>query len=170
MSAKIYIIGLIGFIALLVGVAVFANNSGGQTQTPKTPEITYSSSDAERPKAEASVTNFDLGDMKVSEDKKQDFEIKNTGSKPLQILNVSSSCGCTTGQIIYKDQESPEFGMHSQSAFVTEIAPDDSAKVRVTYRPSVMPVYGAVEREVYVTTNDPDNGRMVFSVTANVKE
>ncbi len=46
--------------------------------------------------------------------------------------------------------------MHAQSGYVTEVAPGDTATVRVIYKPSLMPVYGLVEREVYITTNDPD--------------
>ena len=59
--------------------------------------------------------------------------------------------------------------MHSQSGFVTEIAPGDTATVRLTYRPATMPVYGVVEREVYVTTNDPENQKLVFSIKTKVK-
>jgi len=32
-----------------------------------------------------------------------------------------------------------------------------------------MPVYGIIEREVYVSTNDPENPKLVFKVKATVK-
>lgn len=111
----------------------------------------------------------DVGEIKVSDVVTRDFPIKNTGNKPVQIQNINSSCGCTSGKIIYKDFTSKEFSMHVQSGYVTEIAPGDTATMRLTYRPATMPVYGAVTREVYVTTNDPDKPRLIFSIKAIVR-
>ena len=39
----------------------------------------------------------------------------------------------------------------------------NKALVRVTYKPSIMPVKGEVTRMVYVKTNDPNNRTHVFS-------
>lgn len=154
MSTKTIIISLAVFVILIVG-ASFALTAG---QKPE-------------PKVAASLKNevFDFGEIKVSDVKQKDFVLKNASTKPLQILNVNSSCGCTTGQIIYKGKTSKEFGMHSQSGFVTEITPNTTATVRVIYRPATMPVYGLVQREVYLTTNDPDQQKLVFGVKAYVR-
>lgn len=76
---------------------------------------------------------------------------------------------CTVGQVIYQEKASQEFGMHSQSNYVAEIAPGKEATIKVTYRPYLMPVYGYVEREVYMATNDPLNSKLVFKVTATVQ-
>ncbi len=111
----------------------------------------------------------DFGQMKDSDTKQKDFILKNTGTKPLQILNVNSSCNCTFGQIIYNGTTSKEFGMHAQSGYVTDIAPGAAATVRVIYRPYIMPVVGPVEREVYVTTNDPQKETLTFVLKANIK-
>jgi len=165
MSPKAIIISLVLFFAAVIGLA-FLFSAG---QKPEPTAATFSAQDTDRPKAKIAQTSFDWGEMKVSDVKQQDYTLKNTGVKPLQILNVNSSCGCTAGQIIYKGETSKEYSMHSQSGFVTEIAPGDSATVRLTYRPATMPVYGAVEREVYVTTNDPVNQKLIFSIRVNVK-
>ncbi len=124
---------------------------------------------ADRPKAEVSQTFFDLGEIKLSDVKQQDFSFKNSGTKPLQILNINSSCNCTFGQIIYKTFTSKEYSMHAQSEYVTEIAPGDTAIVRLTYKPAIMPVYGLVTREVYLTTNDPVKPKLIFSIKTTVK-
>lgn len=153
------------FIASVVGFAFLL--TAGQAPTPAT--ASFSAEDSDRPKAETSNTSRNLGEIKVSDVEVEDYTVKNAGTKPLQILNVNSSCGCTAGQIIYQGKTSKEFSMHTQSGFVTEIAPGDTATVRLTYRPASMPVYGLVEREVYVETNDPANSKMIFSVTAKVK-
>ena len=107
--------------------------------------------------------------MKVSDDKSANFKIKNIGQKPLQLSNISSSCNCTFGQVIINGKESDVFGMHNVSDFAGEILPGKEAIIKVTYRPSIMLVYGAVEREVYVSTNDPENPKLIFKVKANVK-
>lgn len=138
-------------------------------QKPSPDLITYSASDKERPKAEAKLIFDDLGSMKVSEDKSADFTIKNIGTKPLQLSRITSSCNCTFAQVIINGNESDLYGMHSPSNYAGEILPGKEAKVRVIYRPSIMPVYGIVSREVYVETNDPQNPKLVFKVQANVK-
>lgn len=165
MSIKIIILIVGGLIVFTIGfVFLFSVN-----QKPTPGASFYSVSDSNRPKTETPNSSFDFGEIKVSDVKKQDFTLRNTGTKSLQILNINSSCNCTFGQVIYKDLTSKEFGMHEQSGYVTEIAPGDSASVKVIYRPALMPVYGFVEREVYLTTNDPANQRLVFSIKATVK-
>lgn len=165
MSAKMLITIVVGFIITTIGLAVIF--SARQKSSPVT--TSFSAQDADRPKAETDQTFFDLGEIKVSDVKQQDFTLKNIGTKPLQILNINSSCNCTFGRIIYQDLTSDEYGMHDQSGYVTEILPEDTAIVRVIYKPALMPVYGLVEREVYVTTNDPDRQKLIFSVKAKVK-
>lgn len=165
MSNKTILISFIVFFAAVFGFVILFTSS----QKPETAAANFLPQDVDRPKAETTQTFFDIGEIKVSDVKQQDYTLKNVGTKPLQILNVNSSCGCTAGQIIYKGEVSKEYSMHSQSGFVTEIAPGDSATVRLTYRPATMPVYGLVEREVYITTNDPTNEKLSFSIKAKVK-
>ena len=141
----------------------------GDKNQKNDPIKTYTSKDRERPKIKVEKNIFDAGTIKVSDITKTEFTIQNTGVKPLQLFNISSSCGCTTGQIIYQGKESKEFGMHSTSDYSVGIAPGEKATVRMIYRPYVMPVYGPVEREVYVTTNDPDNQKLVFKMSSYVK-
>jgi len=165
MNSKILIIGLIIFsLAAIVGSYFFL--AGGQKPQPTI--TSYSVSDKERPKVEARTTSFDLGKMKVSEDKSANFKIKNIGQKSLQLSNVSSSCNCTFAQVIIDGKESDLFGMHNISDFAGEVRPGKEAIIKVIYRPSIMPVYGPVEREVYVSTNDPENAKLVFKIKATV--
>lgn len=149
---------------ILVGAFFFLNKNQSQVQV-----ASYTSKDVQKPRVEVKTTFFDMGEIKVSDQKKAEFTLKNVGSKSLQLFNISSSCGCTVGQIVYEGKESQEFGMHSAGSFNREISSGKEAKVRVIYRPYVMPVYGPVEREVYLSTNDPDNPKLVFKVKAYVK-
>ena len=165
MNSKILIIGLIAFsLVAIVGSYFFL--VGGQKPQPTI--ASYSVSDKERPKVEIKTTSSDLGKMKVSEDRSANFKIKNIGQKPLQLSNISSSCNCTFAQVVINGKESDLFGMHNISDFAGEVLPGKEAIIKVTYRPSIMPVYGPVEREVYVSTNDPDNQKLIFKVKATV--
>ncbi|MBI5122837.1 DUF1573 domain-containing protein [Candidatus Roizmanbacteria bacterium] len=165
MNSKILVIGLIIFSLVAIVGSYFILVSG---QRPSVRIVSYSISDKERPKVEAKNTFSDLGKMKVSEDRSANFKIKNIGQKPLQLSNISSSCNCTFGQVVIDGKESDVFGMHNVSDFAGEILPGKEAIIKVIYRPSIMPVYGAVEREVYVSTNDPENPKLIFKVKATV--
>lgn len=165
MSFKSVIISVIFLVMGVVGLA-FLMTSG---QKPEPTVAAFTVADTDRPKVETGQVFFDIGEISVSAVKQQDYTIKNVGTKPLQILGVNSSCGCTAGQIIYKGETSKEFSMHSKGGYVLDIAPGDTATLRLTYRPATMPVYGLVEREVYVSTNDPVNQKLVFSIKAKVK-
>lgn len=124
---------------------------------------------ATSPKATISETRIDVGQMKVADEKMSDFTIKNEGKEPLKISGMNSSCGCTVGQFVYQGKTSAEYGMHAQSGYLGAIAPGEEAVVRVTYRPSQMPVYGAVERMVTVETNDPQSPKLTLTVAARVE-
>ena len=164
MNKYLIILGVLFTVGLVVG-SYFLLNQGSNTAKPI---ASYQSTDKEKPKVEVKTTFSDLGKMKVSEDKSANFKIKNIGQKSLQLNNVSSSCDCTFGQVVIDGKESEVFGMHNVSDFAGEVLPGKEAIIKVTYRPSIMPVYGAVEREVYVSTNDPENPKLVFKVKAIV--
>lgn len=166
MNSKLMIVIIALFSVVIIGGSYFMLVAGAKPD----PDITsYSASDKQKPKAEAKIIFEDMGVMKVSEDKSADFELKNVGTKPLQLSRVTSSCNCTFAQIILNGKESDLYGMHAPSNYAGEILPGKSAKIRVIYRPSIMPVYGVVGREVYVETNDPNNPKLVFKIQANVK-
>jgi len=165
MSAKTIAIFVLICVLLVAGM-VFLTARGEKTEAKFTD---YTLTNNERPKIDIPITKIELGEMKVSDVKQADFTITNKGTKPLQIGYINSSCSCTVGQVIYGGKTSREYGMHDPGQDLIDVAPNTSAIVRVIYRPAVMPVFGAVEREVYVQTNDPEKKRLVLQVTASVK-
>ena len=166
MSTKTIIIGLIVFLIAIVGITFLFTS--GQKPVPKT--VAYAIDAQERPIAQVDNKFINVGQMKVTDEKNADFTLKNVGTKPLQILNVTSSCHCTFGQILYKEFKSKQYSMGGASdEYVTDIAPGDSATVRAIYIPSIMPVSGIIEREIYITTNDHNNSKIILSIQANVK-
>lgn len=159
-----WIIGGISLIALVLIVFVAFGESKAKAQIS-----TYQTNAVERPKATVASTFADFGKMKVADQKTADFVIENTGNQPLQLFNGSSSCGCTTGQITIKEEKSPLFSMHSKSTWTGSVAPGEKATVSLNYQPSLMPVKGDITRAVYVSTNDPNNKELTFSIKAFVE-
>ncbi len=151
-------------VALLIGSYLLINKPDEQ----QTKVLSYSATDKNKPAAEINENFKKLGNIKVSDTSKTTFKIKNSGTKPLQLSKINSSCGCTAGQIIYKGVISKEYSMHSKSSDIFEIAPNTEAELIIVYRPFTMPVYGFVEREVYIFTNDPNNPKLSFKIQANV--
>lgn len=162
MSPKIIIAYLIS-IVLLVGIIVWVGSKGATT--------TVKSDDPNRPVAIIiGDSNFDFGRMLVSDIRNKVFEVKNDGKSDLELTNVSTSCDCTYTYITASGQKSPKFTMHGTSSWKGEVKPGETAQIDVIYEPAIMPVQGRVERMVSVATNDPNNPKLMFNVTAEVTE
>jgi len=115
----------------------------------------------------------DLGRMSVNEEKTAEFQIKNTGASALMLTNFETSCDCTFAKIITSSSESPTFNMrmHTPQAFLwkTSLQPNEEAKIQIIYKPSVMPVYGWVERYLTFKTSNPDQSEVKLKITAFVE-
>lgn len=72
-----------------------------------------------------------------------EFEIVNTGNKPLIIVDVTTSCGCTS-------REYPK----------RPIQPGKSGKIKVIYNPAGRP--GAFSKDVKVRTNGREKRTTLF--------
>lgn len=117
---------------------------------------------ADAPKIEISEVERDLGTISQSKgDVSTDFEFKNTGKSDLVINKLSSSCGCTSASIVYKDSVGPTFtmaghGKENPTDWEVAIKPGDSATLRVFYDPNAHGDFvGAVTRTVSILSNDP---------------
>lgn len=165
-KSNIILITVISVVFLILTYGAYVISGGG-----KNPEqiVNYTNGDQNKPHVVVKQATGNLGTMRVADRKSFDFTISNTGTEPLQLYNMTSSCSCTAGQVIANDSESAEYGMHAQSDYITAIKPGGKGVVRVIYRPFIMPLYGKVEREVFVSTNDPKQPKLTFTVTAFVQ-
>ncbi|HLD24892.1 MAG TPA: DUF1573 domain-containing protein [Patescibacteria group bacterium] len=116
----------------------------------------------------------DFGDMKVDDERAATFTITNTSDAMLRIWGVSTSCDCTFANVTIGGQKTGEFNMPMHMAarlknWIGEVPAGEKAILEVIYRPSVMPVSGAVSRQVRFSTNDPKNAEIEVSVKANVE-
>lgn len=158
----------IGGLTLLVFLVIILLSMN--EQKTKTENVSsYTKSQTNRPKVSLASTSFDLGKMKVTEEKMATFVIENSGKDTLQLFNISTSCDCTFATVTINNSTSPQFGMHGKSSWVGEVKLGEKAKVTAIYKPSIMPVSGPVTREVYVGTNDPDKPKLTFIISAFVE-
>jgi archaellum component FlaG (FlaF/FlaG flagellin family) len=102
------------------------------------------------PKIEVVNKLHDFGTATEGDKPKHVFQIKNTGSGPLVLDRVTTSCGCTTAVIKNK-----------------EIAPGDTGEIEVTFDTTAR--RGANRKSVTVLSNDPSNPRTQLEVTINVE-
>lgn len=116
-------------------------------------------------------TSFDWGEIGINNGKVQaEFNLTNTGSAPLQLANVSTSCMCTTAQIEIEGKRSPYFGMMQKSSWTGQVEPGKTAKLIVEFDPAFHGPQGVgqITRQAVVETNDPDQRQLTFVTTANV--
>lgn len=126
------------------------------------------------PKIEVSPQEYDAGTISLTDGLlKHTFEIKNKGVGDLKIDRIWTSCMCTTARLRVGENESEEFGMHSNPMFWSQkITPDQTGFLEVSFDPAFhgSEVTGSVIRAVYLSTNDPQNEKVEVKLIANVIE
>ena len=116
-------------------------------------------------------TSHDWGEIGINNGKVQaEFSLTNTGSAPLQLANISTSCMCTTAQAVIDGKASPYFGMMQKSSWTGQVEPGKSAKLIVEFDPAFHGPQGIgqITRQTTVETNDPNQRQLTFTATANV--
>ena len=122
-------------------------------------------------KAVVAQTNYDWGQIGIRNGKvSADFEIKNEGTDTLKLFGGKTSCACTNAQMFTDAGLSAVYTMHANSKIVTEVAPGKTAKLTVVFDPLFHGPnsIGDINRTVTVSTNDPNNPLLSFSLTAKV--
>lgn len=110
---------------------------------------------ADKPKIEVAPESYDFGDVKYGDKVDYTFRVKNSGGADLEILKVSTSCGCTTAEISKE-----------------KIAPGEEAELRVKFNSAAMGevgAYGEQKRIIYIKSNDPPSPQKEINIKANVK-
>jgi len=79
---------------------------------------------------------YDFGEIDINGGVvSKDFNFVNTDTKPLAIYEATTSCGCTTGEIVVGNQLFGPFGMHNQTEQVIEVPPGSAFTVTISYDP-----------------------------------
>jgi hypothetical protein len=125
-------------VLALLAAALVASAAGVRAEEPKTPRI--------RVEPEA----FDFGKALPGKTLRKEFTLSNFGDGPLEIANVSTTCGCTAAL-----------------ASDTKLAPGGSTVLRVTLE--TRSYSGKLERQVLVRSNDPKTPLLTVKVSATVE-
>lgn len=94
---------------------------------------------------------YDMGVIPNDRIETRQVKVFNRGKAPLQVSRVSTSCGCTTGQMASNDP----------------IAPGEYGVLNVSVDPSKIPGFTAT-RTLTLFTNDPVNNAVRMDVKADV--
>lgn len=162
MSDKGIIISvLVGTVALILGGVFFASRLNR-------PSNVVPNSKA---RAEVVAITKDWGEIGIGNGKVEaDFPIKNIGSEPLKLYNITTSCMCTLASLSLDGVESPSFRMGDRSDYVADVAPGKEAILKVVFDPAYHGPNGVgpVVREAIVETNDPQNSQLQFFMSGTV--
>lgn len=157
---------IIGVVAVSVVIMVGGVFINAKVSTPQ--NVSFNNN----VKLQVDKTTYDWGNISMQKGKvEKTFQIENTGISDLKLYNVSTSCHCTTAQLILNGQESPLFGMNSKSPYVMVVQKGSKADLKVVFDPAFHGPngVGAISRRILVSTNDPGNAQLSFSLTAFVE-
>jgi hypothetical protein len=133
----------------------------------------YSKDDPRAPRLAFNKTEYDFGDVSLKDGVvKTEFTVKNSGKNPLQFVNMSTSCGCTSAQLKLPETTSPMYTMPGHgdppAKWRGTLAPGESGTLTVHYDPSVhKDLVEQVTREIYVVSNDPATPKMKLKIHVN---
>ncbi len=97
------------------------------------------------------VLEYDFGEVPQGNKVSYTFRFKNNGDELLEILSVSSSCGCTAALLSSK-----------------RIAPGDMGEIKAVFDSSRF--RGRVTKTITMKTNAPDQSQVYFKLKGIVKE
>lgn len=158
-----FLLSIVGITILsLIAVVFFATRGSSKTAEVKVDEqveIVISEN-----KYDWGTVDFDGGIVSKS------FAIENSGSSPLKLFDVKTSCMCTTAQLKTPEITSKKFQMHESSSDVIEVKPGETAELIVEFDPAFHGPSGVgpITRTISINTNDANNPKLTFDLTGNV--
>ena len=170
----IIIVAIITLVIMLGGIAlVNSSSSTPQILSSENARLQLSSqSDGGQAKAETvEPTSYDWGNISYSGTKAtKPFAIRNTGSDPLKLFNVKTSCHCTKAHVTIDGKDSPDFGMSGISSWAGEVPVGKEAKVTVIFDQAFHGPQGIgpITRFVSIETNDRGTPKITFTLTGTV--
>lgn len=95
----------------------------------------------------------------------QTFLLTNTGSQPVRLTDIRTSCMCTEAVI-----DNEHFSMHGPFASNIEIEPGKPKEVKVVFDPNAHGPggVGQITREIYLKTNSTATPELSLRVIGNV--
>jgi len=127
---------MVGLVFVLTGLAGYGYYRSGRV--PQAPTLLVE------------PVSFDFGTVEAKVE--TTFIMHNTGDSPLQLLGISTSCGCTSA---WSDQD--------------VVMPGTRTRLHVSFDPNAHEgIEGSIVRQVYVRSNDPVQPETTLEIRANV--
>lgn len=161
MNIKLLIGIMIGTAVIIGGSYLLVNQADSTSKIQITSNV----------KVVTGITDHDWGTIGINDGKVHaTYSVKNAGTETLKLFNLETSCMCTTATVKVGDKTSPEFGMHTKSNYVSEVAPGETAEIVATFDPAFHGPSGVgqITRQIMVETNDKSNPRLEFTAEAEV--
>lgn len=158
------ILAIIG-TAVIVGGIVWISLSGSSTAA--VPEWSASA-------LEVQESFYDFGTISMAAGKvSHAFAVKNTGTEPVNIMKLFTSCMCTVVELDHNNRMIGPFGMQGHGVIpkISELLlPGESAQVIATFDPAAHGPSGTglIRRIVTVETNSQTKPKLEISFSANV--
>jgi hypothetical protein len=131
----------IGVCVVLVGCRL----ASAQNQKPAAPSV------VQIPRLEVTPSELDYGQVWHGENPVREIVLKNTGTAPLEIIEISARCGCVTAN----QPKSP-------------LAPGESDVLKIRYESKNR--VGQIHRNVVIKTNAPEHPAVKVKLAGEVKE
>ncbi len=106
-----------------------------------------------QPRINLETNHIDFGDVVNGELLNRDISVGNEGNEPIIVQSVSTTCGCTTATL--EPMTIPAGG-----SAILHITFDSGA-----HGPELT---GQVVRQIFITSNDPDQPEAMVEFTANI--
>ncbi|MGB9777360.1 MAG: DUF1573 domain-containing protein [Anaerolineae bacterium] len=127
-----------GLLAALLAAVLFSACAADRVQEPG--------------RIQLSVTDFNLGTIPNTQPVSHTFEIRNVGRGGLEITGLSTSCGCTTAEVVRR-----------------RLAPGEATDLLVTFDPQAHGGQtGSFLRQVYIRSTDPETPEAVLTLRVTV--
>ena len=161
-----YIIFTLASLAVIVGLALWGRPSG---------EDTYTSSYASALSLGSLISqeeSFDFGSISMAAGTvTHNFIVKNTGSDPITIGKMYTSCMCTEASLITAVKRFGPYGMQGHGMIPrtnVELAPGEEATVEAVFDPAAHGPAGIGQIRRTITMENSGGRPLEFTITANV--
>jgi len=96
--------------------------------------------------------SFDFGRVRRNSELHKEFQVRNLGGAELEILEISTDCGCAAALLGEGDRKIPAGG-----------------RVTLQVRLETGEQSGRLDKRVFIRSNDPERPRLVLELTATVR-
>ncbi len=156
---------------LFVGLIIWGTTQKGGTAASI--QGALESGETQQGSLVASETLYDFGTISMANGMTNKiFKVTNSSDKDVKLVNIETSCMCTTAYIVNAGREKGPYGMPGHGGAITKtnevIKAGESRDIKVVYDPNAHGPsgVGAVDRYVFLT--DEAGGRIQLEIKAVV--